>query len=225
MFTLFFRTLFIYLLITLVIRFMGKRQVGELDMSELVTTLLLSQIASLPIEEPEIPLLYFIIPVLLIVSTEIITTYLKGKFNFLKKVFETEPTFLVKKGVIDQKEMMRTRITIEELLSEVRQQGYTSLSDINYVIFEPNGKFSLLPKAEEAPMTPKQNKIYVPNPGCAFPLICDGEIQKENLPHVKKDERWIYTTCKEKGCLPSEVFLLTLDDEGTLHLILKEGNS
>lgn len=222
MFTLFFRTLLIYILITIVIRLMGKRQVGELDMSELVTTLLLSQLASLPIEEPEIPLLYVVIPVFLIVATEIVISYLKGKFNFLKKIFETQPTLLICRGKIDQKEMMRMRITIEELLSEVRQQGYASLADIYYAIFEPNGKFSLLPKAEKAPLTPKDCKIKVSESGCSFPLICDGEIQEDNLKMVGRNEAWLQKICKEKKCPPSEVFLLTVDDEGTLCFVKKE---
>ncbi len=224
MFTLFFRTLLIYIIITLVIRLMGKRQVGELDMSELVTTLLLSQIASLPIEEPEIPLLYFVIPVFLIVATEIVISYLKGRFNFLKKIFETRPTLLICRGKIDQAEMMRMRITIEELLSEVRQQGYASLSDIYYAIFEPNGKFSLLPKADSAPLTPKDCAIKVSERGCAFPLICDGDIREDNLRKAGRSEAWLEKICKEKGCLPSEVFLLTVDDEGTLCFVKKEKN-
>lgn len=222
MFTVFFRTLLIYVLITFVIRLMGKRQVGELDMSELVTTLLLSQLASLPIEEPEIPLLYVVIPVFLIVATEIVISFLKGKFNILKKIFEAQPTLLISRGKIDQEEMMRMRITIEELLSEVRQQGYSSLSDIYYAIFEPNGKFSLLPKADSVPLTPKDCAIKVCEKGCAFPVICDGDIKKENLTKAGKNEAWLQKVCKEKGCPPSEVFLLTVDDEGTLCFIKKE---
>lgn len=224
MFTLFFRTLLIYILITIVIRLMGKRQVGELDMSELVTTLLLSQLASLPIEEPEIPLLYVVIPVFLIVATEIVISYLKGKFNFLKKIFEAQPTLLICRGKIDQKEMMRMRITIEELISEVRQQGYASLGDIYYAIFEPNGKFSLLPKADKAPLTPKDCKIKVNESGCAFPLICDGEIQQDNLKMAGKNDLWLQKICKEKKCPPNEVFLLTVDDEGTVYFVKKERN-
>ncbi len=225
MFTVFFRTLLIYILITVVIRLMGKRQVGELDMSELVTTLLLSQLASLPIEESEIPLLYVVIPVLLIVATEIAISFLKGKFNFLKKIFETKPTLLICRGKIDQREMMRMRITIEELLSEVRQQGYASLSDIYYAVFEPNGKFSLLPKADSAPLTPKDCSIKVSERGCAFPVICDGDIREDNLRKAGRNEAWLRKVCREKGCPPSEVFLLTVDDEGTLCFIKKERNT
>ncbi len=222
MFTLFFRTLLIYILITFVIRLMGKRQVGELDMSELVTTLLLSQLASLPIEDPEIPLLYVVIPVFLIVAAEIVISYLKGKFNFLKKIFETEPTLLISRGKLDQGEMMRMRITIEELLSEVRQQGYASLADIYYAIFEPNGKFSLLPRADKAPLTPEDCAIKVKEKGCALPLICDGDIKEDNLIKAGRDQAWLAKICKEKGCPPSEVFLLTVDDGGTLCFIKKE---
>ena len=98
MYSILFRTLFLYVLITVVIRAMGKRQVGELEMSELVTTLLLSQIVSLPIEDPSIPLSHVLLPVLIIVTVEIITTYLKGRVNILKRVFESRPSILIFRG-------------------------------------------------------------------------------------------------------------------------------
>ena len=146
MYAILFRTLILYILITLMIRAMGKRQVGELEMSELVTTLLLSQLVSLPIEDPEIPLLHVVLPVILIVGFEIVITFLKGRLNFLKRIFEARPSILINRGVIDQGELARIRLTVDELLSEVRQQGYRDVGDIYYAILEENGKFSLIPK-------------------------------------------------------------------------------
>ena len=117
MYSILFRTIILYVFITLVIHGMGKRQLGELEMSDFVTTILLSQIISLPIEDPSIPLSHVILPILIIVSLEIMATFLKGRFNPLKRIFEAKPTFLAEHGVINQRELLRVRITLDELLS------------------------------------------------------------------------------------------------------------
>lgn len=222
MYAILFRTLILYVLITVVIRLMGKRQVGELEMSELVTTLLLSQIASLPIEEPEIPLPHVILPVLLIVASEIMITFAKSRLNFLKKIFEPKPSILVNRGRIDQKEMAKMRITIGELLSEVRQQGYRDIGDVYYAILEENGKFSIIPTSDREPLTPGDLGKSKKEPGCALPLIADGEIDKDNLSHMGKSEAWLREVCRARGKLPEEIFLMTMDDRGEIALTEKE---
>lgn len=225
MYTIFFRTLLIYVLITLLIRAMGKRQVGELDMSELVTTLLLSQIASLPIEEPEIPLLHAIIPILLIVAIEIIITALKGKVKLLKKIFEGKPSVIIDRGKINQKEMSRMRLTLDELLSEIRQQGFGDPADVYYAILEENGKFSILPRAEKNGLTPADAGIGVKETGCALPIICDGEIKGANLKKSGKDEHWLSAVCQKENCRPDEIFLLTVNEDNQVRLTKKEKNT
>ena len=222
MYSILFRTIILYVLITLVIHGMGKRQVGELEMSDFVTTILLSQIISLPIEDPSVPLTHVFLPVLIIVSAEIAITFLKGRFNPLKRLFEGKPTFLVEHGRIRRAELLRVRITLDELLSEVRQQGYGDIADIDYVILEENGKFSVLPRALRTPPTAEELKITPPERGYALPLICDGVINKENLARMKKGIGWLETTLKKQGLRPEDVFLLTLDAVGGMNLVRKE---
>lgn len=222
MYAILFRTLILYVLITVVIRAMGKRQVGELEMSELVTTLLLSQLASLPIEDPEIPLPHVFLPILLIVSIEIVITFLKSRINFLKKIFESRPSILIDRGRIDQRELGRMRLTIEELMSEVRQQGYRDISEIYYAILEENGKFSLLPRTECEPLTLKDAGKGAKEKGYAVSLISDGVIDPEALKRMNKGEGWLREICKSEGVTPEEVFLLTLDEAGSISVIRKE---
>ena len=222
MYAIFFRTIFLYVFITVVIRLMGKRQVGELEMSELVTTLLLSQIASLPIEEPEIPIPHVILPVLFIVAVEIVITFAKSRINCLKRIFEPRPSFLIDRGRIDQREMAKMRITIGELLSEVRQQGYRDVGEVYYAILEENGKFSIIPRSDCEPVTPRDLGHTPRETGCALPIIQDGVIDKEALAHVGRGEEWLCEICRERGTLPSEVFLLTMDDSGSILLTEKE---
>ena len=225
MYSILFRTVILYAFITIVIHGMGKRQVGELEMSDFVTTILLSQIISLPIEDPSIPLFHVFFPVLIIVSLEIMVTFLKGRFNPLKRLFEGKPTFLMKRGVIDQRELLRVRITLDELLAEVRQQGYGDIADIDTVLLEESGKFSILPRAAKAPPTAEDLSLSPSERGYALPIICDGVIDKENLAHMKKSIGWVEDTLKKKGLSAEEIFLLTLDATGSINVIKKENLS
>ena len=223
MYSILFRTLILYVLITVVIRAMGKRQVGELEMSELVTTLLLSQIVSLPIEDPSIPLSHVLLPVLIIVTVEIITTYLKGRVNILKRVFESRPSILIFRGEIDQRELLRVRLTIEELLSEVRRQGFRDIGEIYFAVLEENGQFSMIPKRSAEPPSAEDLGLTLTEGGCALPLVCDGVIDRDNLRRMGRDEGWLTAELTAHGLSADEVFLMTLDDAGGVRITRKEG--
>ena len=222
MYSILFRTIILYVFITLVIHGMGKRQLGELEMSDFVTTILLSQIISLPIEDPSIPLTHVILPILTIVSLEIMATFLKGKFNPLKRIFEAKPTFLAEHGVINQRELLRVRITLDELLSEVRQQGYGDIADIDYIILEESGKFSILPRAAKAPPTAEELSLAPKERGYALPIVCDGVLNTENLARMGHDRAFVDRLLRVQGIGLADVFLLTVDAEGGTALTRKE---
>ena len=175
------RTAVLYILTTVVFRFMGKRQVGELEMSELITTLLLSEIATLPIDDPNIPLLYAVIPILLLVCFEIVITFAKTRCNLLKRVFESKPIVLIRRGELCETELRRMRITVDELIGECRLQGIGSLADVEYAILEQNGKLSVLPKSTKLPLTPSDMGIKSGDCGILHPLIVDGVFHKEGM--------------------------------------------
>ncbi len=217
---LFFRTIVIYTLLSITLRIMGKRQVGELEVSELVSTLLLSEIASLPIENPEIPFLFALIPILFIFSIEIIITYLKNKWEPLKRLFESRPVFLIVRGEILQQELLRMRISINELIGECRLQGVSDLSDVEYAVLEQNGNLSLLLKSGKQPLTP--DKVAGKADEIMHPVILDGCINRESLQMLGIEDARIHSICKRNRCSPSEVFLLTLADSGEYRLIKKD---
>ena len=225
MYSILFRTLILYVLITAVIRAMGKRQVGELEMSELVTTLLLSQIVSLPIEDPSIPLSHVLLPVLLIVTLEIITTFLKGRINLLKRVFEGKPSILIFRGEIDQAELLRMRLTVEELLSEVRRQGYRAIREVYLAMLEENGQFSLIPWVSAAPPSAAELGLDTDECGCALPIVCDGVPDWDILHRMGRDERWLADELRRHGLTREDVFLMTLDDAGDVQITRKEGET
>ena len=210
--SIFFRVIIIYFILTLFLRIMGKRQVGELELSELVTTLLLSEIAALPIDDPDIPLSHAIVPILLIFSLEVIITYLKTKCNPLKRIFESKPVFIIEKGRINQGELAKNRISIGELLGELRIQGVANINDVYYAILEQNGKLSVVQK----------NKTVSPDPGLPHVLIADGEINKVAAEHLNVSESAIINICSNFGQSIETTFLLMQDDAGSILFIPKE---
>lgn len=224
MLTIIIRAMIIYTVLTVMLRLMDKRQIGELQISELITTLLLSELAANPIENPDQPLLYFVVPILLIVALELFISDLKNRLPFLKKVFESPPAVLVRYGVPDQKEMQRMRVSLEELLSALRLEGITDIGDVAYAILEQNGKLSVTPRAALRPLTPADLSLPATERGIAHALVIDGQIIKDECAFCGKDEEWLYRTASRYGYDLKEVFLLALDDAGGVLCLKKNRN-
>lgn len=205
--SIFFRTLVIFIMLTVSMKIMGKREIGELEVGELITTLLISEISSIPIDDPDIPLLNAVIPVIFIVSLEIILSFVKNKSFRLKRLFEGRPVMLIANGKICQRALTDNRISLEEFLAAIRQSGVGRLSDIEYCILEANGKISVLKKDD----------------GFDRIVISDGELIESTVKAMGIDERYV---TKMLGKVKiSEVFLMTLDENGTPHIIKKEEKS
>ena len=144
--SIFVRTVIIYVFLSVSLKFMGKRQMGELEISELVSTLVISEVAALPIADPDIPLLNAVVPVILIVCLEIIISYAKNKSEKLKKYVEGEPIFVIYRGKLRQSALSDNRISLNELLCELRMQGVGDINNVYYAILEANGKLSVFEK-------------------------------------------------------------------------------
>lgn len=222
MLTILFRTVLVYVLLIATMRLMGKRQLGELEVSELVTTLLVSEIASLPIVDKSIPLAYAIIPLITVLTLEVTLSMILIKFPALKNLASARPTVLIRRGKLDQKEMQRIRISLDELISEVRQAGIPSLDDVDYAILEQNGKISVLPRKSAQPPTAKDLNLSLGESGIVHILIEDGHIDRYNLKTMQLDEAWLAQALKKKGLCAEEVFFLGRDDAGNLYWIEKE---
>ena len=198
------RCLIIYVLLTFAMRITGKRQIGELDVGDLVSTLLISELAAIPIDDPDIPMLNAIIPILTIVSLEIIVSTLKNRWRPLKKVVEGRPVYIIYKGRILMEELVDNRISINELLAEMRGEGIFDISEVEYGIIEQNGKLSLFKKTDTA---------------FAHTLIADGEIMTETVKRLHA-EGVIKKALKETDA--EDIMLLTLDDSGAVNTIRRE---
>ena len=201
------RTIIIYILLTSALKIMGKRQIGELDVGELITTLLISELATIPIDDPDLPLLNAVLPILLIFSLEIIISSLKNRSERLKRLLESSPVYIIYKGKLSEKALVENRLSLNELLCELRLLNVKDISDVEYAILEQNGKISVFQKSDGA---------------ISHSLIIDTIILKDNLKRLGLSEEWIKRRLKERGAKIEEVLLMTLSDDGNIALIKKE---
>ena len=188
-----------------VMRLSGKRQIGEIQTSELVTTFLLSDIASYPLTDPAIPLLNAVIPIFTIIPLEIIFSFLTTKSARLKKILDGNPSFIVVHGKIQKQEMSRARLSMEDLLCELRLKNIASVSDVDYAILEQNGQISVFQKKDEP---------------LSHALVIDGILNQTLLKKIGKNKHWLDRIMKEKNIRDlHNIFLLSVTDSGSVTLI------
>ena len=218
----FIRSFITYALLLLVLRLMGKRQIGELQPSELVTTLLLSEIASQPITDDNIPLIYGIAPAVAVLAFEVILSFAITKNKTLKKIMTGKISILIEKGVLNIEEMKKTRLSLEELSSELRLKGVSEISTVQYAVLEKNGKLSVILKSDAQPVTNGSAGISLTEKGFNHALIVDGQIDEENMKYAKKDEKYVLKKLQEqKISSVSETMLMTCNDNGDVYIIKK----
>ena len=222
MITLIFRTLLVYFFLILIMRLMGKRQIGELEVTDLVATLLLSEIASLPITDPNIPVLHAIVPMLVLLSLEVFSSYILLRAPKLKNFLSASPTFIIKEGVLDQAALLATRLSIEELMSEIRQQGFCSLACIWYAILEKDGQLTILPRARYSPPTQEQLNIAVDEESLMH-VVYNGNIYNDaGLTLIGKDRAWLNKQMERRGITLTDQFCVTANSQGEIYWIPKK---
>ena len=214
------RTLFVYLILTFFLRVSGKRQVGQMEVGDLVCALLLSELAALPLTDPDIPLLYLLIPVPLIILCEILSACLCALFPKFKKVVEGTPSILIDKGLLDQKQLTKARLSPDELLAQLRLKGVSDLSQVYSAILEQNGQLSVILNSACQPATPSHFGMEVVEEGVAFPLIVSGRINRSGLDRLQMTEKQLRTKIAPHDL--RDVLLCTVSDGGKLFLVLRD---
>lgn len=205
------RTALIYVILVAAMRVMGKRQLGDLQPTELVVTLLIADMAAVAIENIQLPLLRGVIPILVLVSLELLISGLMLKVPAVERLVDGHPVIVIDNGRLDQAAMKKLRLSIDDVLSALRQQGVFDLKEVQYAIAETGGNISVYQK----PAKPTGN-------GIPFLVVSDGQVSHWGLRMCGQDEAWLQRTLAKAGCALSEVFLLTADAKGHTHLIKKE---
>ncbi len=218
------RTLILYTTVVFSLRLMGKRQIGELQPSELVVAIMISDVATVPMQSLDMPLLLGIIPVLTLVFAEVVTSYMSIKSTKLRRFFMGEPSIVVYNGVICEKELMKQRFNLSDLLEELRVQGCFDISDVFVAVLETNGKLSVIPRDNARPVTVEDlNLQNVRHEGLPCTVILDGKLDPRELKRSKKSEQQLLAEIKKRGAKSvSDVFIASIDAEGEIFMQLKE---
>jgi uncharacterized membrane protein YcaP (DUF421 family) len=204
------RTLLIYGFLILIMRFMGKRQLGELEITDLVTTLLISEIASLPLTEEDIPLHHALLPILIIAGLEVGMSALLLKRPIFKRLLIPRPTILMSHGVPDRKAMKKARLSCEELLSQLRLKGVNDPQNVEYAVMESNGQISVIQSESDGDSTTLTGVMRL--------IISDGWVNRDNLRLIGRDTDWLEKYLKKRGLHARDVFMLLSDGGKVLRL-------
>lgn len=225
MMTAFTRTLILYFLIMVGLRLMGKRQIAELEPSELVLTMMISDLAAVPMQDFGIPLLSGIIPILTLMALSLLLSQLSLHNLRFRELVCGSPSILIQNGKLQQEAMRKNRYTLDELMEELREQGYLKIQDVKYAILENSGQLSVFPWCTHQPPTSIQLGLELDD-DVTLPviLINDGRILEKNLRSCGRNLKWLQDTLvQEKISSPNQVFLLTLDEQGNTYCVKKEG--
>lgn len=219
----FIRTIILYVVVVTALRIMGKRQIGELEPSELVVTILVSELAAIPMQDLGIPLFAGVIPIITLISLEILVSFLCLKSRRLRRLLNGQAAIIIRGGKLDREKMRQMRLTTDEVMEALRQQNIHSVSELKYGLIEPNGQLSYIYKPEYQPVNAQMLGISPKDSGLPLIIISDGQLVEANLRQLGKSREEIEKRVR-KAHIPdiSQVFLMTLDDSGNEFIQRKE---
>lgn len=216
------RTLILYIIVTIAVRLMGKRQIGDMQPNELVVTLLISEIAAIPLQDTTQPVVNGIVAVFMLVIIEIVMSVLTMKFFKLRQILSGKSIIIIKNGAIDQNAMRQVRLTVIDLIELLRAQNVFDISTVAFAVLEVNGNLSVLLKNAEQPVTAKQMNIKTQGDALPMPVISDGKFINETLDVVNTDKNRITKILKSKNTSVKDIFLMTIDSKGNYTISKKE---
>ncbi len=217
------RAFLLYIIIIFAVRMMGKRQISEMQTSELVITLLMSNIASIPMQDTEQSMLSGIIPIMVLLVCEIFISYLMLKKSGIRRLICGKPVIVINDGTIDQQAMKELRISTEDLYEQLRQKDVFDISEVAYAILETNGQMSVFKKSMYSPLTVGDLEIQKEDTVLQVTIVSDGEIAKSSLKVCGLGTNWLYETLKNENIALKDVFIMTADKYKNYSIIRKEG--
>lgn len=206
------RAAFLYLVLILAVRLMGKRQIGQMEASEFVVTMLVANLAAIPMQDGAIPLYSGLVPILTVLGMELVLSGLIMHSVVLRKFFCGKPVILINNGKIIQENLRRTRITLDELTGHLREKDVLDIRTVQYAILETDGNLSVFPFPKERPASAKDAGIQASRQYLPITLVEDGYLSKENLQKAGKDETWVKTVLQQHNTDVQSTLLLTVDE-------------
>jgi uncharacterized membrane protein YcaP (DUF421 family) len=223
MLVVFLRSVILYGLVLVVIRLMGKRQIGELQPFELVITIMIAEFAATPIENSDIPLINGIIPIMTLLFLETLLSVVMLKSETARKFIDGKPSIIMNKGKLNYKELKKQRININDLLEHLRIDGYHNLHELEYIIIEPDGQLSVISKPDYNPLTARDMNIQTEPVGIPISLIIDGRRNYKNMELANCNNKWLDNQLKVQGySKDKDVLLAYIDSKKNLYVQSKE---
>lgn len=219
------RATVLYAIIIFLIRLMGKRQIGELQPSELVITMLLSEIASIPMQDNTIPIVNSIVALFVLVAFEILTSAAGLKSYRLRSLLQGHPVIVIRDGKIDMKALKKLRMTVNDLLTALREKDVFEISQVSYAIFETTGKISVLLKPEHRNSTAADMNLSPRDSGMPFAVICDGRIIEDTVKESPLDTSEVKKLVFSSKIPLKEIIIMTVDSNGTPYIVRKDGEA
>lgn len=217
------RAAILFVVIMISMRVLGKRQLGEMEPAEFVIALVISDLASVPIENMGIPLLYALFPIIVLVSLELLITYGSLKSLRFRVLVCGKPSIVIENGKIIQSEMTKSRISVNELFEQLRGKNVSDISQVKYAILETSGEFNVILFGEYNPVTVSDLELQASDTGLPIAIIDDGKLIKENMTIRNVDQQWVKRYLQSRKLPgPKEIFLMTIDDQGNIYITEKE---
>lgn len=212
----FVRSIILYIIILIVMRLMGKREIGQLQPFELVIAIMIADLASIPMTEAGIPIWSGIIPILALLIMHLIISMINMKSIRMREIVCGKPTILIYRGKIDEKALTKERFTINELEERLRGNNISNIGDVEYAILETGGQLTVIQKPNKRNTIPEDFNIMPDYEGISYDLVIDGVIMRENLQKVGKNYEWLKKSVQKFGFNPEEALIVTLDGKGQI---------
>lgn len=219
----FLRTIIMYLFVVFALRIMGKRQLSDFEPSELVVTIMMSEVAALPVQDNSQPLLSSILIIVALLIFEIVLSFSAYRIGAVRKLIYGTPSVFFEKGKINVAEMEKQRFSVTDLMEAIRNEGYSTLSEVDYIIMETNGNISVIPSAPSRPVSPSDLGIKAEEMSLSYVLIDDGSLYENNLKRLGFNLEWLKAQLERKNVKsPKEVFYFSADKDGNTFLVKKD---
>lgn len=210
-----FRTIILYIIVVISMRLMGKKQIGEMEPFELVIAIMISELASLPMQDTRISILRGIIPIITLLFLQTCFALLQLKSEKIRLILSGKPSILINKGNLDLKELKKEKFNLNDLIEELRLQGYYNISDVEYAILETSGKISVIPKTNLSPTTKEDMKISCKQDKMPITLVLDGKLNLKNLYAINRNENWLKNIMEKNNIYSiKEILIAMIDSQG-----------
>ena len=216
MLIIFIRSIILYIIVLVVMRLMGKREIGQLQPFELAISIMIADLASIPMADVGIPITNGIIPILALLVMHLIISILNMKSIKIRQILCGKPSILINKGKIDSKKLKKERFTINELEERLRGNNIVNIADVEYAILETNGQITVIQKPEKRNTIPQDFGIKPEYEGITYDLVLDGKVLYDNLKILRKDYNWLKKQVNKFGITPEEALIVTINEKGDI---------